>query len=124
VVGQVRRLFDSGAGVFEAMKPEPMAGCITNQGAATVASPKARAGSDTSAARARPPLNGHQQAREGDADEVVRQPAQTELEPTGSAFAMAACANRPRDSGRPSGRQGEAGGRDTQARQQRPARRP
>ena len=33
----LRRQFATGAGVFDARTPDPMAGCITNQGAATVA---------------------------------------------------------------------------------------
>jgi hypothetical protein len=41
---RLRRPFFSGVGVFRAMKPAPMAGCITNQGAATVTTPNTRAG--------------------------------------------------------------------------------
>ena len=44
-LAKLRRQFLSGVGVRDAAKPEPMAGCITSSGAATVQTPTANAGS-------------------------------------------------------------------------------
>ena len=44
-LARLRRQFLSGVGVRDAAKPDPMAGCMTKSGAATVPMPTASAGS-------------------------------------------------------------------------------